>query len=127
VPASDHLHPEQLRNLANQHGDTHFPNFRDPDKRETSRCYDYSEHFSRHCAQANAKVQPYSFDDDDAHAANLVSTSKGPYIVDFTYNQFDRNAKVPIVEPRHQYEKRFKGREVETYPPYKHEGDITLD
>jgi hypothetical protein len=39
-----------------------------------------------------------------------VPTSRGPYIVDFTSNQFDSEAPVPLVEPRHHYEKRLATR-----------------
>jgi hypothetical protein len=123
MAASDHLHPTQLRSVANQHGDTHFKNFRDPQKRETGMCYDYSEHFSKNCGLPAAHVQPYDLG-GSAHAVNLVSTSRGPYVVDFTYNQFDPKAKVPLVEPRHKYEKRFN--DVTRHRPYKHEGDINL-
>lgn len=126
MAAKDHLNPDQLRHLANKHGDKYYKNFRDPDKRQKGMCYEYSEHFSRYCKRANALVLAYDFDEDYPHAVNLVETSEGPHIVDFTYNQFDRNAQVPIVEPRRTYEERFKGRKIDVYPPYKNESDTLL-
>lgn len=123
VAASDHLHPKQLRDIANQHGDKHFKNFRDPDKRATGMCYDYSEHFSKNCGLPAAHVQPYDLG-DSAHAVNVVKTSRGPYVVDFTYNQFDRKAKVPVVEPQSRYEQRFS--DVKRGNAYKYEGEINL-
>ena len=125
MAASDHLHPNQLRAIAEQHGKTHFKNFNDPAKRETGMCYDYSEHFSKNCGLPAAHVQPYDLNDDYAHAVNTVPTSRGPYVVDFTYNQFDAQAKVPLVEPRHKYEKRFNS--VRRGDSYKYEGEIDLD
>ena len=125
MAASDHLHPEQLRAIAEQHGKKHFKNYQDPDQREKGMCYDYAEHFSKNCGLPAAHVQGYDVNDDIAHAVNTVPTSKGQYVVDFTYNQFDRTAKVPIVEPQGDYEKRFKS--VNRYPSYKYTGDITLD
>jgi hypothetical protein len=124
MAASEHLHPSQLRNIASQHGATHFKNFQDPAKRETGCCYDYSEHFSKNSEISNAHVQPYDMG-DTAHAVNVVKTSRGPYVVDFTYNQFDPKAKVPLVEPQKHYEKRFNNAVRGT--PYKYEGELDLD
>jgi hypothetical protein len=123
MAAHEHIQPEQLRTLANEHGDKHFKNFRDPKKREIGMCYDYSEHFSKNCGLPAAHVQPYDLG-DSAHAVNLVTTSHGPYVVDFTYNQFDPQAQVPVVEPQSRYEQRFS--DVKRGKTYKYEGEINL-
>lgn len=123
MAAHEHINPDQLRSLASQHGQKYFKGFDNPETRRTSSCYDYSEHFSSHCGPA--KVLPYEVGDEGtAHAANVVPTTGGEYIVDFTYNQFDPKAKVPVVEPRSQYERRF-GR-AKAGQPYKYEGNVEL-
>lgn len=126
MAAHEHIQPEQLRTLANEHGDKHFKNFRDPDKRETSMCGAYSDHFSQKCGLSHAYVVDYDLGENDyAHTVNLVKTSRGPYVVDFTYNQFDRKAKVPVVEPRSRYEKRFS--RVRRGKPYQPDYPADLD
>lgn len=109
MAASDHINPEQLRKIATAHGDRYFHNYKDPQKRDTGCCYDYSAHFTEHGGVSNALVQSYEID-DAPHGVNYVPTTKGPHIVDFTYIQFDPNEQMPIVEPMETYEKRFTDR-----------------
>jgi hypothetical protein len=110
MAASDHLNPNQLRKIATAHGDRYFRNYKDPEKRDTGCCYDYSGHFTAHGGVSDVLVQSYEIDDDLPHAVNHVPTSEGPHIVDFTYVQFDPTAQMPIVEPTKTYEKRFTDR-----------------
>lgn len=116
MAASDHLNPEQLRKIATAHGDKYFRNYKDPEKRDTGCCYDYSAHFTAHSGVPNALVQSYEIDNDRPHAVNHVSTTKGPHVVDFTYVQFDPRAQMPIVEPVKTYEKRFTDRGMKINP-----------
>ena len=108
MSASDHIHPEHLRTIAQAHGNRYFKDFADVDKRQKGMCYEYSDHFIEHGGVSGVHLQPYDAGDDFGHATVHVQTSRGPYIVDFTSNQFDPKTPVPIVEPRHRYEKRLK-------------------
>jgi hypothetical protein len=111
MAAHEHLNPEQVRAIAEAHGDKYFANYKDPVKRDRGCCYDYSEHFGEFGNVKGTKIKPYETEQDgEAHAINVVPTSQGPHAVDFTYLQFDKTAKMPHFEPLHEYTARFKNR-----------------
>jgi hypothetical protein len=107
MAASDHINPLHLRTIAQEHGKKYFKDFDNPANRQKSMCYEYSDHFIEHSGvNKGVHLQPYDIAEDFGHAAVHVQTSRGPYIVDFTANQFNEKTNVPVVEPRHRYEKR---------------------
>lgn len=42
----------------------------------------------------------------DLHASNIVPTTEGPHVVDFTHRQFDSTSPFPLVEPLQTFLKR---------------------
>jgi hypothetical protein len=108
MSASDHINPHHLRTVAQEHGKRYFKDFDDLEKRQKGMCYEYSDHFIEHGGVSGAHLQPYEAGGDFGHATVHVPTTNGPYIVDFTSNQFDPHTPVPLVEPRHRYEKRLE-------------------
>jgi hypothetical protein len=108
MSASDHINPHHLRAVAQEHGKRYFKDFDDLEKRQKGMCYEYSDHFIEHSGVAGVHLQPYEAGGDFGHATVHVPTTNGPYIVDFTSNQFDPKTPVPLVEPRHRYEKRLE-------------------
>jgi hypothetical protein len=111
MAAHEHLNPEQVRAIAEAHGDKYFANYKDPVKRDRGCCSDYSDHFGVHGGLKGTKIKTYASDPDYAkwtHDINVVPTTQGPYALDFTYLQFDKTAKMPHFEPLHEYTARIK-------------------
>jgi hypothetical protein len=121
VAAHEHLNPDQLKGIAEAHGAKYFSNYQDPEKRDRGCCYEYSDHFGEFGNVKGTKIKAYETEQDgEPHAINVVPTSQGPHALDFTYIQFDKTAKMPHIEPLHEYEARFKNRfpKMIEFPPY---------
>lgn len=130
MAAHEHLNPDQLRGIAEAHGNKYFANYKDPEKRDRGCCFDYSDHFGVHGGVKGTKIKAYETEKDGApHGINVVPTNQGPHAVDFTYIQFDKTAKMPHIEPLHEYTARFKNQfpKMIEYPPDNPEKDFTKD
>lgn len=105
MAAHEHINPEQLRMLAEAHGDNYFASYKDPEKRDRGMCYEYSDHFGKYSGIKGIYSKSWDMD-GGGHSMSVVPTTEGDHAVDFTYVQYDPTAKMPIVEPLNDYRAR---------------------
>lgn len=105
MAAHEHLNPDQLRGIAEAHGNKYFANYQDPEKRDRGCCYEYSDHFGTYSGIKGVRSKSWDMD-GGGHSMSVVPTTQGPHAVDFTYIQYDKTAKMPIVEHLDEYRAR---------------------
>lgn len=122
MPAHEAINPWVLRQLATRYEKKNVainwdnPNRNNPESNpdfnnESGVCYECSEDFVErshlgHTGLNPKHVKQVLLNNDDrgiGHSASEVETTHGPYVVDFTYRQYNNKAKSAVVLPKKGY------------------------
>lgn len=122
MAAHEHINPWVLRQLATRYEKKNVAiNWNNPNRNDTQlnpdwndedgMCYECSEDFvdRTHLGQTGLNpnhVSQVILNNDDrqiGHSAAEVVTTHGPYVVDFTYKQYNNKAKSAVVLPKRAY------------------------